>query len=141
TVVNLALAALPGQDVGRLRVRVTGDGIDLDRRFELVVRPGWAPSRSSRLDELPAGTPIAIGSDALAAYLPGSGALSLSVSRQPPVPFVSAVEGLISYPYGCLEQTTSRAFPLALLDDATASKLGLAAIAGDKRRDALANAI
>jgi uncharacterized protein YfaS (alpha-2-macroglobulin family) len=141
TVLSLPLTALPGQDVGRLRVRVTGDGIDLDRRFELVVRPGWAPARSSRLDELSSGTPIMLGSDATSAYLPGSGALALSVSRQPPVPFSSAVEGLIGYPYGCIEQTTSRAFPLALLDDATAEKLGIVAVAGEKRREALDNAL
>jgi hypothetical protein len=141
TVLSLPLIAGAGQDVGRLRVRVTGDGIDLDRRFELVVRPGWAAERSSRLDEVSAGSPVIIGGDALARYLPGSGALALSVSRQPPVPFTSAIEGLIGYPYGCLEQTTSRAFPLALLDAATAEKLGIPALSEDKRRAALADAI
>lgn len=138
-VLNLSLVALPGQDVGRLRVRVNGDGIELDRRFELVVRPGWAPARSSRLDELETGS-IALDGDMLANYLPGSGALAISVSRQPPVPFTSAVEGLIGYPYGCLEQTTSRAFPLALLDGPSAEKLGIPALADSTRRTALDDA-
>ncbi len=141
SVLDLPLIALPGQDVGRLRVRVTGDGIDLDRRFELLVRPGWGQGRSSRLDQLPAGSPIQISAEALAPYLPGSGQLALSVSRQPPVPFTSAVRGLIAYPYGCLEQTTSRAFPLALLDADSAQRLAIPELGGDSRRQALADAL
>lgn len=140
-VIALPLIALPGQDVGRLRVQVRGEGVDLDRRFELVVRPGWGTLRSSRLDELPAGTPVQLGAAELGAYLPGSGTLALSVSRQPPVPFSSALEYLIRYPYGCLEQTTSRAFPLALLDAGTAQRLGLEALDESKRRTVLDEAL
>jgi uncharacterized protein YfaS (alpha-2-macroglobulin family) len=140
-IVTLPLVALPGQDVGRLRVRVSGDGVDLDRRFELVVRPGWGTLRSSRMDELPAGSAVELGASDLGAFLPGSGTVALSVSRQPPIPFSSALEYLISYPYGCLEQTTSRAFPLALLDAATAQRLGLKSLDEDKRRATLDEAL
>jgi uncharacterized protein YfaS (alpha-2-macroglobulin family) len=141
TVLSVPLHAMAGQDVGRLRVQVRGDGVDLDRRVELVVRPGWGTLRSSRMDELPGGSSIQLGAGELGAYLPGSGALSLSVSRQPPVPFSSALEYLIGYPYGCLEQTTSRAFPLALLDAGTAQRLGLASLDEDKRRTTLDEAL
>lgn len=139
-VLTLPLTALPGQDVGRLRVQVTGDGIALDRRFELVVRPGWAPLRSGRLDQVPAASAASVGAEALASYLPGSGTLALAVSRQPPVPFASAVQGLIGYPYGCLEQTASRAFPLALLDAGSGARLGLPPLSEQARRDALDDA-
>ena len=140
-VLTLPLLALPGQDVGRLRVQVRGDGVALDRRFELVVRPGWGTLRSARMDTLPGDSAIHLGSGELGAFLPGSGNLALSVSRQPPVPFSSALEYLIRYPYGCLEQTTSRAFPLALLDAGTAQRLGLESLDEDKRRSALDEAL
>lgn len=137
SVVSVPLHALPGQATGRLRVRVRGDGVDLDRRFELVVRPGWGSLRSSRLEEVPAGSRIELSASELAAYLPGSGTLALAVSRQPPIPISSAVQHLIAYPYGCLEQTTSRAFPLALLDAGTARKLGLEGLDADRRQSVL----
>lgn len=140
-VLAIPLIARPGEDVGRIRVQVTGTGIALDRHFEMLVRPGWAQARASRLRELSSAEAITPSSELVAGFLPGSSVLGLSVSRQPPVPFVSAIEGLIGYPYGCLEQTTSRAFPLALLDDDTARKLGIPAISGDKRRSALDDAL
>ncbi len=138
-VLQIPLQALPGHGTGRLSVQVRGDGIDLDREFELVVRPGWAASRASRLQEESAPTTITLEPALLADYLPGSGILATGVSRQAPIPFASAVDGLISYPYGCLEQITSRAFPLALLDDATARRLGLdiATLDSGRRQQAL----
>ena len=40
------------------------------------------------------------------------------------MPFASALRGLFDYPYGCAEQTTSRALPLLYLND-VATTLGL----------------
>ncbi len=140
-VLSLPLIARAGEDVAGIRVRVTGTGIALERRYEMVVRPGWAPARASRLRELTSAEVITPSADLVADFLPGSTVLGVNLSRQPPVPFASAIEGLIGYPYGCLEQTTSRAFPLALLDDDTARKLGIPAITGDKRRSALDDAL
>ncbi len=140
-VLSLPLIARAGEDVAGIRVRVTGTGIALERRYEMVVRPGWAPARASRLRELTSTEAITPSTDLVADFLPGSTVLGVNLSRQPPVPFASAIEGLIGYPYGCLEQTTSRAFPLALLDDDTARKLGIPAISGDRRRSALDDAL
>lgn len=139
-VLQLPLQALPGQGTGRIRVRVSGDGIDLDRHFELIVRPGWAARRSSQLQETTAPATVALAPALLADFLPGSGILATSLSRQAPIPLASAVEGLISYPYGCLEQVTSRAFPLALLDDAGSRRLGLENLDSERRQQALASA-
>lgn len=140
-VLQIPLQALPGYGVGRIRVQVTGDGIALERHYELPVRPGWANARASRLEETSAPATISLAPGLLADYLPGSGILATSLSRRPPIPFASAVEGLLAYPYGCLEQVTSRAFPLALLDDEAARRLGIEALDSERRQQALEAAL
>ncbi|WP_306785649.1 MULTISPECIES: alpha-2-macroglobulin [Aequorivita] len=49
--------------------------------------------------------------------VPGSNAATLEFSTLPPMDFGKRMEFLINYPYGCLEQTTSAAFPQLYLAD------------------------
>lgn len=49
--------------------------------------------------------------------VPGSNAATLEFSTLPPMDFTKRMEFLIHYPYGCLEQTTSSAFPQLYLTD------------------------
>lgn len=137
----LPLRALPGEGVGRIALAVRGEGIALDRRFELVVRPGWAPLRDGSLEQLPPGGQLRLDPGALSGLAEGSGRIGLALSSRPPVPFASAVDGLLGYPYGCLEQTVSRAFPLVLLDARSASRMALPALAPAARRRALDDAL
>ncbi|MBI5267541.1 MAG: hypothetical protein HY851_09950, partial [candidate division Zixibacteria bacterium] len=50
-------------------------------------------------------------------WLPGTGQFVLKTSSLPAVSFASQVQYLLSYPYGCVEQTTSRLFPLLYFND------------------------
>ncbi|NUM36252.1 MAG: alpha-2-macroglobulin family protein [Candidatus Brocadiae bacterium] len=52
-------------------------------------------------------------------WVEGTGKVTLSVSRKPLLAFASSLEYLLQYPYGCLEQTTSKGFPLLYLDEIT----------------------
>ena len=49
--------------------------------------------------------------------VPGSNAATLEFSTLPPMNFGRRMGFLINYPYGCLEQTTSAAFPQLYLND------------------------
>ncbi len=49
--------------------------------------------------------------------IPDSSAFSLTLSPFPNVRFANSLRYLIRYPYGCLEQTTSRVFPLLYFSD------------------------
>ncbi len=49
--------------------------------------------------------------------VPGSNAAMLEFSTLPPMDFGKRMEYLIHYPYGCVEQTTSSAFPQLYLAD------------------------
>lgn len=59
------------------------------------------------------------------AFWSGSATANLTLSNQPPIDVKSAVQGLLMYPYGCLEQTTSSAYPLVFIDEAGATAYGL----------------
>ena len=49
-------------------------------------------------------------------WLPGTGQLTLSLSQHPNLQLKSNLDYLLDYPYGCVEQTTSRSFSLLYLD-------------------------
>lgn len=50
-------------------------------------------------------------------WLPGTGQFVLKTSSMPAASFASHIQYLLSYPYGCVEQTTSRLFPLLYFND------------------------
>jgi uncharacterized protein YfaS (alpha-2-macroglobulin family) len=143
---NFPLTAQPGYGVGKIDVSATslstsGGGIRIDRHFDLPVRAAWpAVLRSSArsLDKL---APITLGADVLDGLLPDSVTARLTVSSLPPLPFASALAGLLQYPYGCIEQTTSKAWGNLLLDEKTADNLHVAGIAPDQRKQRIDAAI
>lgn len=141
TTLNFPLTAQQGYGVGKIDVTASGGGINIDRHFELPVRAAWpAVLRSSArsLDKL---APITLGADALDGLLPDSVTARLTVSSLPPLPFASALAGLLQYPYGCIEQTTSKAWGNLLLDEKTADNLHVAGITPDQRKQRIDAAI
>ena len=69
--------------------------------------------------------------------IPGTNTAVLEVSSIPPVDFGRRLKYLLSYPHGCIEQTTSAAFPQLFLGDVTA----LNEAAMDKTQDNVKAAI
>jgi alpha-2-macroglobulin len=123
---DFPLRALPGHGVGRFEVRASAaDGPALQRRFELVVRPAWPAERRSAARVVEGGAEHSIGRGLLDGLMAEASTLQLSLSTVPPIPFASAAEGLIGYPMGCIEQTSSRLWPLVWLDSDTATRFGL----------------
>ncbi|MDE1886441.1 MAG: alpha-2-macroglobulin family protein, partial [Xanthomonadaceae bacterium] len=138
---NFPLTALQGYGVGKIQVIAEGGGIKIDRHFDLPVRAAWpAVLRSSArsLDKL---APITLGADALDGLLPDSVTARLTVSSLPPLPFASALTGLLGYPYGCIEQTTSKAWGNLLLDEKTADNLHVAGLTPEQRKQRVDAAI
>jgi alpha-2-macroglobulin len=58
----------------------------------------------------------------------------------PPIPFAAALEGALRYPYGCAEQTTSKAYAALELDEKTARVLGVPPLGDRERRTRLEGA-
>ncbi len=95
-------------------VRVTGPGgIDVSRDLLLDVK---APARDVRRVTVstlrPNGGSIAVSDDLLQDMIPGQARISLSVGPLASFDVPGLLNQLDRYPYGCAEQTTSRALPL-----------------------------
>ena len=117
---DFSLRAGNAAGVGRLVLRVEGNGIEYEEDFELPVRPA-----SPRITRSGYGS-LNPGEDAVVClprnWLPGTGQEWLWCSALPDLRLQGGLNYLLQYPYGCLEQTTSRSFPLLHLA-AIAAKL------------------
>lgn len=134
------LAALPGHGTGQVRVRVDGAGYAVDRRHELPVRAPWAAVARAATRVLEAGAPLALDASLAEGLIPATVQARVRISALPPVPFASALQGLLDYPYGCTEQTASKGYAALALDADTAAALGLPALPPPQRRERLEGA-
>ncbi len=106
----LTAAAVPG--VGRIHLTATGeDGGVTERDFEITVRTPNAYATDRQIVTLAPGQHL-VADDALGAGLvPGTGTLAITASVLPAFDVPGLLASLRTYPYGCAEQTISRAFP------------------------------
>jgi hypothetical protein len=79
-------------------------------KADFAVRPATAVHGVVALKEIKAGEELRI--EPSEAFIPGTEQLTLNISPLPTVQLGPALEKLIGYPYGCVEQTTSRMFAL-----------------------------
>jgi alpha-2-macroglobulin len=138
---QFTLSAGDGAGVGKFRLLAESGDIRVRREFELAVRPAWPAVLRSSARVLQPGAALGLGSGAMEGLIADSVTASLSVSALPPLPFASSLRGLLGYPYGCVEQTTSRGYGVLLLDADNARNLGISPLPEDLRRGMLADAI
>jgi uncharacterized protein YfaS (alpha-2-macroglobulin family) len=140
------LDALQGFGVGHLRVTAessdkAGDPIRIERAFEMVVRAGWPSVLRSTPQALDSLAPISLGAGAMDGLIPDSVNARLTLSSLPPLPFSAALADLLKYPYGCVEQTTSKGFAALLLDEQTAAKLHVPGLDAEQRKARIEGAV
>ncbi len=113
TVWLTAKATGSGQAIIKLKAAANGaDGEALlaETDADLLVRPPAALHTERQLLRIAAGTPQLIATPDL--FLPGSVRTTLRISGLPEVHLQPALRQLLDYPYGCVEQTTSRLLAL-----------------------------
>jgi uncharacterized protein YfaS (alpha-2-macroglobulin family) len=108
-----------GQGSIGLRV-VLADGYEKTYQWPLLARPGGSLMTLTETREVAPGATTEVPLDLLTAL--DDGRASLSVSRFPLPDRTALAAGLSRYPYGCLEQTVSRAFPLIVMDQTLAER-------------------
>ena len=143
---DFPLDALEGYGVGKIRVSAestdkAGDPIRVAREFEMVVRAAWPSVLRSTPQSLDSLAPVTLGSAAMDGLLADSVNARLTLSSLPPLPFSAALADLLKYPYGCVEQTTSKGFAALLLDQATADKLHVEGLDDGARKARVEGAI
>ncbi|HEY1132835.1 MAG TPA: alpha-2-macroglobulin [Roseateles sp.] len=125
--------ALDAWGLAAITVKVSAGALNLTREAALQVQPATPLTRESRRIRLEPGATQALDRAQLDAYWSGSASVSLSVSNTPPIDIKDQVQGLLMYPYGCLEQTTSSAYPLVFIDDEAAKRWGLKPVPREER--------
>jgi hypothetical protein len=108
-VVRFAVRVKEGIGVAKVKVSVSGAGESASEAIELQVRQPNLPATETVEAYLEPGkswkeTPAPIG-------VAGTNSAYIELSTIPPVDFGRRLQYLIDYPHGCLEQTTSKAFP------------------------------
>lgn len=83
--------------------------------IELAVRPAWPEQTASESGSLAAGEKRSFGGNAN--LLTGTEENVIWSGGAPSIQLGQAVNYLVSYPYGCLEQTVSRAIPMLYLPE------------------------
>lgn len=102
-------------------VMVGPDGTKMTSDYPITSRPLQAFTTQHWATVIPPGDSERIDGQALAGFLPGSAELTLSLTTGPNFDLPGLLKSLDRYPYGCVEQTTSRALPLLYLSDLAAS--------------------
>ncbi|MFA5122354.1 MG2 domain-containing protein [Zavarzinia sp.] len=99
--------------LGKLALTIEGpDGFRFERTVGVGTRAPQLPSIDRLVRQLKPKDGLTIGKKALEPYVAGTPEVLLSLSPRPSVDVAGLLRGLDRYPYGCLEQTTSRALPL-----------------------------
>lgn len=120
-------------------VRVTGpNGVGTVQNLAVRVQPSAATIARRIVRPIPGGGAITVSSDLMADLVPNSGQVSVSVSPFAALDVPAILKALDRYPYGCTEQTVSRALPLLAVNQlATIEQLALDANADERVRNAI----
>ncbi len=116
-VVRTTTLRATGAGRGIVRLAVTGPaGFQVQREVGILVRPARAPSSLVASTELAPRAQSTL-QPALARMVPGTGIARASFGGPVRYDVGALVQALTDYPLSCLEQTSSRGLPLALLPD------------------------
>ncbi|WP_454856203.1 alpha-2-macroglobulin family protein [Rhizobium binxianense] len=97
---------------GRVSISLSASGLSLDQVVDVPVRPATLPVTERRVLALNPGSSLTIDKELLAdSVLPGA-SVSVNVTRSAAFDIPALLMSLDRYPFGCAEQTTSRALPL-----------------------------
>ncbi|MDR2239800.1 MAG: alpha-2-macroglobulin family protein [Zoogloeaceae bacterium] len=125
-----------------VRVRITGsDGFKLERSFGLQVQAATPQQQQLKLLTVAPGETVDIREADLGGFIRGTVQAHLTLSDQAPIDVRGAIQGLLTYPYGCAEQTISTAYPHVLIDEDGARLFGLKPYSREERAAMLEKAI
>lgn len=131
---------ITGAGIGVAEVNLTlkGPKVALAQTLRVAVKAA-APSVVNRIVRpLPAGQGLEVSKDLLSELVPGTGAVAVSASPFAGLDATALLASLDRYPYGCTEQTVSRALPLLYANRlASIEHLGLDGDLDERVRNAI----
>lgn len=141
TTLHMPVTAGAGAAVATVDIHAELNDYQVDRHFEFAVRSAWPETVSTTPMALEAGKPERFGAAAVANLLPATVRAQITLSTLPPLPYAAALRGILNYPYGCIEQTTSKGYAALILDGQTAESLGATVMSDDVRKAAVDGAL
>lgn len=137
TTLRFAVAAGKSVGLSNVTVKVSGSTMNLERQFGLQVQAPTPLQRISRRYVVEANSTLELKDPELSGLLRADSDAHLLMSDRPPIDVRSVIRGLLVYPYGCVEQTTSTAYPHLFIDEAAAKSFGLPAFSRSRRAEVL----
>lgn len=140
-VLRVPLEAGTAMGLTEVQVSIDSPRLKLNRSFPLQVQAPTPRQTVLRRYVVAPGETLEVKDADLSGFLKQSVAATLAVSDKAPIDVRSAVQGLLTYPYGCAEQTTSTAYPHVFIDEAAAKQFGLKPYTQAQRAEMLDKAI
>lgn len=104
--------------IGKIKLKLsTSDKFKLEREWELAIRPAYPSEMRTFMTKINGDEKITLKQEWITGLNPESTVIDIVASNTPPFNLNSITKGLFGYPYGCLEQTTSKAFANLYIDD------------------------
>lgn len=140
-ILRIPLEAGSALGLTEVRINVDSPRVKLRRSFPLQVQAPTPRQSILRRKLLAAGESFELKETDLSGLIGQSVVATLAASNQMPIDVRSAVHGLLTYPYGCSEQTTSTAYPHVFIDEEAARQFGLKPYTKAQRAEMLGKAI
>jgi uncharacterized protein YfaS (alpha-2-macroglobulin family) len=103
---------------GHVSFALNGPGVSIERSYAIPVEPPAPNVRRQTNEVLAASTgSLRVGAELIRDLVPASAKVSVTASRTASFDVPGLLLGLDRYPFGCAEQTTSRALPLLYYDE------------------------
>ena len=135
------IEAKPILGLHAITLNVSGDGIKLERRFALTVQAPTPQQQFTRRYNIKPGETLELKDADWSGLHRGSLLAHMVASNKAPIDVRAAIQGLLTYPYGCAEQTTSTAYPHVFIDEDAAKRFGLKPYSRERRVEMLDQAI
>jgi uncharacterized protein YfaS (alpha-2-macroglobulin family) len=116
---------------------VSGKGLidDIKREWTLGLRPPYPAMLTRTQKVLNQGESLVLDRKLINSLITETIQASVAISPKANIDLQSQLTHLLQYPYGCLEQTSSRAYPLIFATPNKQQLMGLKAISENKRLD------
>jgi uncharacterized protein YfaS (alpha-2-macroglobulin family) len=103
--------------IGTIALHLAGPHLSLDRQWQIAVRSPQSAAARESIAALAPGRTLTLDPQLLDDFVPGTGSVTVNVASWRSFPLAGLLQSLDRYPFGCLEQTTSRAFPLLYFNE------------------------
>lgn len=141
TTLIMPITADAGVAVAKIDIHAELNDYKVDRHFEFAVRSGWPEVVSTVPMAIEEGKPARVDASVASGLVPATVRAQLTLSTLPPLPYSAALRQLLLYPYGCIEQTTSKGYAALYMDEKTASVLGVPGLDDAARKASVESAL